>query len=190
MTLTYIMFGLLLIAPIVAAFRGGLGEYGVALFTLLPAVLGVLAWFGLWEAHLTIEAGRAPAGPGRMAELLIELGRFRLPLVIFLGIIVLSMLFVAGSNALEAGQESRRTGSTLPTTLALASQLGAAAVALWGGWGPADPSRLLAVALLVAASVAATFRIIPEPDLPPIRAGSPQDGGASQPAADVWNTFR
>jgi hypothetical protein len=193
MTLTCIMFGLLLVAPLVAVLRGGLGEYGVALFTLIPAVLGVLAWLGLWNAHTAIRAGKSPSGlfadPGsRYTEMLIEAGPYLLWVAVFVGIIVLVMLFVAGSNALEACQESRRTGSMPQTVTALACQLSAAAVALLGGWSPAEPSRLLAVALLVSAAVAATFRIIPEPDLPPMRmdASGPDAGTGSDP----WGTFR
>lgn len=197
MTLTYIMFGLLLVAPLVAVLRGGLGEYGVALFTLIPAVLGVLAWLGIWNAHTAIRAGKSPSGlfadPGsRFTEMLIEAGPYLLWVAVVVGIIVLVMLFVAGSNALEACQESRRTGSMPQTVIALGCQLSAAAAALLGGWSPAEPSRLLAVALLAAAAVGATFRIIPEPDLPPMRTdGSRTDAvGGTGAGGDPWGTFR
>ncbi|MBB4634998.1 hypothetical protein [Longimicrobium terrae] len=197
MTLTYIMFGLLLAAPLVAVFRGGLGEYGVALFTMIPAVLGVLAWLGIWNAHTAIRAGKSPSGlfadPGsRYTEMLIEAGPYLLWVAVVVGIIVLILLFVAGSNALEACQESRRTGSMPQTVVALACQLSAAAAALLGGWNPAEPSRLLTVAVLAAAAVAATFRIIPEPDLPPMRmdASGPDTASGAGPGGDPWGTFR
>lgn len=197
MTLTYIMFGLLLAAPLAAVIRGGLGEASVALFTIIPAVLGVLAWLGIWNAHTAIRAGKSPSGlfadPGsRYTEMLIEAGPYLLWVAVAVGIIVLVLLFVAGSNALEACQESRRTGSVPQTVIALACQLSAAAAALPGGWEPAEPSRLLAVALLAAAAVASTFRIIPDPDLPPMRmdASGPEAGSEAGGGSDPWGTFR
>jgi hypothetical protein len=199
-TLTLILFSLLLLAPLVAALRGGLGEYGFALLTLIPAVLGVLAWAGIWEARTALKAGRFPANPlvqpgPRLSAFLIGAHEYVAPILVFLGIIVLVMVVLSIANVVEACQESRRTGSTAPTVTALVCQVAACATALAGGWSPAQPARLVVVGLMAAGAVAATLRITPEPEFPPIRRGPDAEtaldpDAAAHPARDPWQTFR